>query len=216
MATAQLQPVPQPLGVFQSLMARQPQTLVVKELGDSFDVKTADGRPWMRIDAKFRTMHGRKKVYDASGHHLFDIVRANWHWHTTFDIEEEKSKKEYMQVKFKYACTLSSRVSSRVSRPKTDTPIPGMKDKVHATFNTASGTPVKLEMKGRSTLDIVDTASGALAARIERKRWNAREMLGNQQTYHLTVAPGVDTSLIVAMCICLDEKREQEQRARRR
>jgi uncharacterized protein YxjI len=66
-------------------------------------------------------------------------------------------------------------------------------------------------MKGRSSLDVVDKASGALAARVERKRWNVREMLANQQTYHLMVAPGVDTSLIVAMCICLDEKREQAQ-----
>jgi uncharacterized protein YxjI len=106
MASAQLQPVPQPLGIFKGLMARQPQTLVAKELGDSFDIKTADGRPWMHVDAKFRTMHGRKKTYDAGGNHLFDIVKKNWHWHTTFAVEEEKTKKEYMKVQFKTACRL--------------------------------------------------------------------------------------------------------------
>jgi uncharacterized protein YxjI len=63
-------------------------------------------------------------------------------------------------------------------------------------------------MKGNwrdTKAEIVDEATGAVVARIERKMFNAREILLHQQTYHLTVAEGVDMSLVVAMCICLDE-----------
>jgi alkaline phosphatase D len=71
---------------------------------------------------------------------------------------------------------------------------------------------VTLAMKGSwldTSADIVDQASGATVARINRKLFNAREAIMGQQTYHVTVAPGVDMSLIVAMCICLDEKQNE-------
>ena len=51
------------------------------------------------------------------------------------------------------------------------------------------------------------TDKGVVVAQINRKLFNLREGLFGKQTYHVTVAPGVDMSLIVAMCICLDEKR---------
>ena len=67
-------------------------------------------------------------------------------------------------------------------------------------------------MKGNwldTSAEIVDEASGAVVARIDRKFFNARELLLGHQTYHLTVAPGVDMALLAAMCICLDEKRNE-------
>lgn len=69
-------------------------------------------------------------------------------------------------------------------------------------------------MKGNwldTSADIVEDSTGAVAARIDRKVFNAREALLGQQTYHLTVAPGVDVALLVAMCICLDEKQNEGQ-----
>jgi uncharacterized protein YxjI len=60
-----------------------------------------------------------------------------------------------------------------------------------------------------TTADIVDEATGAVVARINRKLLNARELVLGQQTYHLTVAPGADVALLVAMCVCLDEKQNE-------
>ena len=57
--------------------------------------------------------------------------------------------------------------------------------------------------------DIVDEASGQPVARIDRKFFNARQLLGGQQTYIVTVAQGMDLALIAAMCICLDERRNE-------
>jgi uncharacterized protein YxjI len=73
---------------------------------------------------------------------------------------------------------------------------------------------VTLAMKGSwldTSADIVDQASGATVARINRKLFNAREAIMGHQTYHVTVAPGVDISLIAAMCICLDAKQNEGQ-----
>ncbi|KAK4104431.1 hypothetical protein N658DRAFT_419377 [Parathielavia hyrcaniae] len=195
MASYQFRPVPQPLAVFEHLVASQTQTLVIKETGDHFDVKTLDGRPWMNVKPKYPTAHGRKKVYDAAGHHLFDMIKEtfHWAWHPTYSIQVESGKKEHMKVKYKWTIANT---------------------KAHATFTTARGTPVTLVMEGKwpsQSVDIVDKASGALAARIERKRSDVRQILREvvgQQTYHATVAPNVDTALIVAMCVCLDEKKE--------
>lgn len=54
---------------------------------------------------------------------------------------------------------------------------------------------------------IRDEQTGAVVAKIDRQLFNARELLGGQQTYGVTVAPGMDMALIVVMVICLDEKR---------
>lgn len=57
---------------------------------------------------------------------------------------------------------------------------------------------------------ITDQASGQVVAVIDRQFLNARELLGGQQTYHVTIAPNVDMAIIVAMCICLDERRNEK------
>lgn len=46
-------------------------------------------------------------------------------------------------------------------------------------------------------------------ARIDRQFFNARELLGGGQTYIVNIAPNVDMALIAALCICLDEKRNE-------
>ena len=48
--------------------------------------------------------------------------------------------------------------------------------------------------------------SGHVIACIDRQLWSARSMFGGAQTYQLTVAPGMDISLAVAMCVCMDER----------
>jgi uncharacterized protein YxjI len=60
--------------------------------------------------------------------------------------------------------------------------------------------------------EITDVATGQVVATIDRKFFNASELIGGQQTYVVTVSPGVDMALIVAMCIALDEKRNEKKR----
>lgn len=57
--------------------------------------------------------------------------------------------------------------------------------------------------------DVVDTATGQPVVSIRKKSLNARNLLGGQQTYIVAVAPGVDLSMVVAMCVCFDEKNNE-------
>lgn len=79
--------------------------------------------------------------------------------------------------------------------------------------NSITKQPVSLLMKGNffnTSADIMNKANDQAVARIQRKRFNAREILANQQTYEVICAAGVDMAIIVAMCICLDEKRNEK------
>jgi len=157
MAAYQLQPVPQPLAIFDHMIARQTLTLVLKEKSfDDFDIQGLDGSRWMHIEGKMASMHGRKKVYDPAGAFLFDIIKEHFHLHATFSCEDE-NKRQYMEVKSKFSVFSS---------------------KANATFTTARGHPVTLTMRGNwrdTSAEIVDAAGGAVVARVDRKLFNARE-----------------------------------------
>jgi uncharacterized protein YxjI len=60
-----------------------------------------------------------------------------------------------------------------------------------------------------SVAEIVDEATGSVVARIDRKLFRGRDVFFGQQTYAVLVAPGVDMALIAAMCICFDEKNNE-------
>jgi len=84
--------------------------------------------------------------------------------------------------------------------------------KATATFTSSSGKQESLKMTGNwlsTTADIVDSASGAVVARIDRKLLSGSGILFGQQTYALICAPGVDMALMAALCICLDEKKNE-------
>lgn len=49
-----------------------------------------------------------------------------------------------------------------------------------------------------------------MVAQVDREFFNARQLLANRQSYAVTVAPGLDVALIVAMVVCLDERRDQK------
>jgi uncharacterized protein YxjI len=84
--------------------------------------------------------------------------------------------------------------------------------KMIATFQNASNNaPIELLVKG----DWMDrsatiTMGNAVVAQISRSYFNVREVFGGQQTYYVTVAPGVDLALMAAICVCLDEKENEK------
>jgi uncharacterized protein YxjI len=191
-APPQLKPFPRQLGRFQQFVARGTETLILKEKvmslsGDSFDIKTVTGQPIFKIEGRHMTVSGRKTVRDVQGNHLFDIVKELLHIHATY-VAEDPQKNHIMEIKSSFKLI-------------------GSKAKIE--FKTFDGSTVNLVMSGNwfdTYADIVDEATGAVAARIDRQVLNKREIFGGQQTYALVVAPGVDMALMVAACVAMDEK----------
>jgi uncharacterized protein YxjI len=104
-----LEPLPEALAIFDQFVAREPQTLVLKEKvlslsGDSFEIKLANGQPLLKVHGAWVSLSGRKKVDDASGQHIFDIVKEHFHLHNTYAIEDLHGRK-LVEVKSGMACT---------------------------------------------------------------------------------------------------------------
>ncbi|KAE8380088.1 tubby C-terminal-like domain-containing protein [Aspergillus bertholletiae] len=197
MASQQLPPVPTPVAIMDQFIAPQTETLVLKEKvlslsGDSFDVKMASGQPIFQIKAKHLSISGRKSVFDMAGDHLFDIVKQHLHIHSTFAAEAPDGRK-LLEVKSSLSL-IGSKATATFTSPRT-------------------GSTVSLKMKGNwrdSKADIVEEATGAVVAQIDRKLLRARQMFFDQQTYAVIVAPGVDLALITALCVCFDEKNNEQ------
>ena len=104
-----LQPVAEPIALFEQYVSGEPQTLVLREKvfsvsGDSFEIKFANGAPLIKVRGAWMSLSGRKKVEDAQGNHLFDIVKEHLHIHTTYALEDTRHKK-MCEVKSSLACT---------------------------------------------------------------------------------------------------------------
>ncbi|KAI1411794.1 DUF567-domain-containing protein [Hypoxylon sp. FL1857] len=191
----QLAPFPRPLGIFAPFIARQTETLVIKEKvvslsGNSFDITLANGQPIFKVKGESMTLSSRMNVMDMSGNLLFCIRKKHLTIHTTYYAENPNGE-EIFEVRSKFKL-IGSRFIGH--------------------FTSASGQQEELIMEGDFTdtsADIKDEASGQAVASIYRDRWNAREFLGGQQTYNVTIAPNVDMAIIVAMCICMDMKNNE-------
>ncbi|KAI0015118.1 DUF567-domain-containing protein [Xylariomycetidae sp. FL0641] len=192
----QLAPFPRPMGVFQPFIARGPETLVLKEKvmslsGDSFDIKTVDGRPIFKVKGDAFSLSGRKAVMDMSGNVLFTIRKKLIALHATY-YAEDNAGNHIFDLKGKFSIGSSKSIG---------------------TFTSASGQAETLLMKGDFfdlQADITDEATKQPVAHIDRKFFKARELLANQQTYVVSIAPGVDMAIIAAMCICLDERKNEK------
>ncbi|KAJ5777509.1 hypothetical protein N7520_000755 [Penicillium odoratum] len=191
-----LTPVAEPIALFEQFVSTEPQTLVLKEKvlsvsGDSFEVKLANGDTLIKVHGAWVSLSGRKKVEDAHGKHLFDIVKEHLHLHTTFALEDTHRKK---------ICEIKSNLTLVGS-------------KATATFTDHNDHAKTFYMKGGwfdHSADIVDHKTGQTVARIDRKLLTGRDLIFGQQTYAVIVAPGVDAALIAALCICFDEKNNEE------
>jgi uncharacterized protein YxjI len=83
---------------------------------------------------------------------------------------------------------------------------------VHFT-NAADGRNVELEVKG----DWFDrsaeiTCGGQVVACIGRSFFNLNQIFADKQTYQVKVAPGVDLTMIAAICVCLDESQNEDEK----
>ncbi|KAI1814964.1 DUF567-domain-containing protein [Poronia punctata] len=197
-ATApQMPPYPNQLGLFPQFLAPpQSETLVLKEhvlslSGDSFDIKTISGTPVFQVKGTWPSLSGRKNFMDMAGNVLFTIRKKVMSFPASFYAEDPAGNVVF-EVKGKFTF--------------------GTSKSICAFRSTMSGKEETLVMKGNfwnTKADIKDEATKLPVATIDRKLFNSRQIFGGQQTYAVTVAPNVDMALVAAMCICLDERRNE-------
>jgi len=96
-----------PIGIYPQYIAQQVEQLVLKERvmslsGDSFGIKTVDGRVVLQVKGEFLSLSGRKHVMDANGQQLFDIRKQPIALHATYYCENPQGEK-FFYVKSKFA-----------------------------------------------------------------------------------------------------------------
>ncbi|KAG7562903.1 hypothetical protein FFLO_01593 [Filobasidium floriforme] len=194
-----LQPVPQPIGVIPYYTQHRGQiALKVRERkmsfsGDDFAVKDAyNGQTMFQVDGSAFSFRQNKSVKDARGQKLFTIQHKLLSIHSTYQGIDPTSGSVLFTVK------------SSLS----------FGTKLTATFKNLAGDGRDHELVLRG--DLLDrsaeitTEGGVPVARISRSFANAGEIFFDNQTYIVTVAPGVDAALLLAICICLDEKANEK------
>lgn len=185
------------IAIFPQFVAQKTESLLLKEKvfslsGDSFDITTLEKVPVFKVQGKKLSLSGRKIFCDQQGNELFHIQKKHLAIHSTYYAEDPSSPGRMLfEVKSKFSIGSS---------------------KAYVNFTDVSGVEHSLLMKGNwfdTKSDIVDEKTGAVVASINRKLFNAAEIFGGQQTYVLSVAPGVDMALMCAACICFDEKNNE-------
>ena len=77
--------------------------------------------------------------------------------------------------------------------------------------NKSDGAPITLHLKGDWTDRSAEiTLNGRPVASIGRSFMNFGQLISDRQTYFVTCAPGVDLVLMAAICVCLDERENDE------
>ena len=102
-APVQLPPFPKQIGLFPAYYAQQSETMVLKEKvmslsGDSFDIKTIDGRPLFQVKGEVFSLSGRKNVNDMNGNHLFTIRKKHLALRSTYYAEDPQGREIFEVV----------------------------------------------------------------------------------------------------------------------
>lgn len=110
MAAPQLPVINPPIGQFNATIGSVSETIILQEKvfslsGDSFDIKTAAGEPFLKVKGKHATLSGRKSVYDLQDNHLFDLYKEHFHLHSTY-AAETPDKKRFLEIKSSLKCEL--------------------------------------------------------------------------------------------------------------
>jgi uncharacterized protein YxjI len=198
--TPQLPPLQTPMAVFPQFVARQSESIKLRERlmslsGDSFHVELfPSNQPLLIVKGETFTLSGRKSVMDAQGNHLFDLRKHKLSIPSSYYAEDPQGNRFFsLEGKFSIGSSKSIGIFS---------------------YKDPQGALVegRLLMKGDwldREANITNEATGQTVARIDRKFFNSRQILGGQQTYMVTCAPGIDMAIICAMCISLDERRNE-------
>ncbi|RXK37494.1 hypothetical protein M231_05215 [Tremella mesenterica] len=193
----ELSPVHPPLGIHPNYAVNKPTTLVLREkifsfTGDDFAIKDIHGQPVIKCKGKFLSLRDRKIISDLNGNVLFQIRDKAWTIHTIY-IGEDPQGEEIFRVRKRFS----------------------FGTKLEATFrNAVDGNEIVLTVKGDIFAYSADVMLGeTVIAQIRKQLVDVREYLADTQTYFVTVAPGVDLTLMAAICICFDEAKHDAEPA---
>jgi hypothetical protein len=182
------------VGVFPQFIAQQTEQLVLKEKvlslsGDSFDIKTVDGRPILQVKGEALSLSGRKRVMDMQGVPLFDIRKKLVALHATFYCEDPNGQ-QFFEVKKKFSSKLDHWRQPLFHHAVNSTARILILNSVGSTkaigtfkSTVSGGQDREFVMKGNffgTSADIMDSGSGQPVASINRKFFNASELIGGQ------------------------------------
>lgn len=153
-----------------------PTTLQMKEnilslTGDDFTITTAEGTPVCKCKGKYFSLHGTKEFTDVDGNDLFTVKKKLVSLYKTFECESPQGYNFEVKGHFSLGKSKSS---------------------IHFK-NASDGQQVELDLEG----DWFDrkasiTLGGRPVADVQRKFFNARELVGDKQT----------VSAVVLLCFC--------------
>ncbi|TFK48428.1 DUF567-domain-containing protein [Heliocybe sulcata] len=154
--------------------------------GDDFDITTPDERLLFMVKGKILSLRSRKLLCDAEGQPILNIQDKLLTLFKQFRIYAGESE------------------GPKICHVKHHFTILGSELSVH--FKNFDGREVELFVKGSFLTKHAEIYAGnIIVAQIRRKFMNVGQVFFDKQTYYLTVAPGVDTAMMAAVCVCLDE-----------
>ncbi|PVF97680.1 hypothetical protein CPB86DRAFT_734497 [Serendipita vermifera] len=190
-----LAPFPYQTGLIQDLCHPYEITLKLKEQigwsGDTFDITDINGAPCFVMKGRAMSFKQKKVLQDMNGTPLLNFRHE-------FSL-------------FKKYCIYSGNSNSHVIATIRPHVFFGITADIE--FTNWDGSPRLFGLEGNflsSQATITDRATGAIAARISRSRWNANDVVWGQQTYYVSIAPNVDLALIICICVALDEAKNEK------
>lgn len=188
-----------PVAAFPQYVAKESTTLLMKEdlipyLPGSFTVWQGNQRVF-EIDRERPSMTHRTNIIDAQSREKVIAVRKNiYNVPISFTFEDPDSKKVVdLQGEF-------------------FVPYSGAKSTANM-VNAETGSKTTLTMKGSymNRHAVVKNEAGEVLARMTSNVFEARNLVGHRRTYEVTIRPGADVALMIAMIVALHE-REQHHR----
>ncbi|KAM0805527.1 tubby C-terminal-like domain-containing protein [Usnea florida] len=127
---------------------------------------------------------------DIHDREIFSLKKKHFAIHKTFHAESPKGHDLFVITKKFTVLTNESTVSFQ---------------------NESDGRKVELDVRGTwYDRSASVTFGGEPVAHISRSIFNMREIFADKDTYFVTVAPGVDLTMIAALCVSLDEEEEKK------
>lgn len=183
--------------------------------GDAFDIKIDPGngqepRPIFKVDPSWIT--SRKSFFDMQGNHLFDLKKEHFHFVHQHMKLVDKDGNKFCEVKKNLKREFIPGMTSHtfVCRCYAEHEQVGFGSKYTVTMSSPNAGDQVLIMEGNwrdSIAQVKHEASGQVIAEVRRKSAfkSLSTFLWAQQTYMLTVAPGVDYAALAAVAIVFDE-----------
>eukprot|EP00397_Hematodinium_sp_SG-2012_P026641 GEMP01027931.1.p1 GENE.GEMP01027931.1~~GEMP01027931.1.p1 ORF type:complete len:233 (+),score=38.81 GEMP01027931.1:66-701(+) len=192
MLAIQPMPVPDGLNVFgERFLSKNPIKLHLRQnlwcwSGDDFHIQDPNtGRKWFTVRGKSMSLHNKKSMLDFRGKPVFRMCQEQLRFNAVEKVADPAGNHLFnITAKFSFV------------RDKLTADVPSARGKQHIVLKCDSSNQLGLIFLGEPK------TGGQCIAKIYRP--TGSKSFGKQD-YYLTIAPGVDVALMVAMCISRDE-----------